>query len=308
MDQFSNHPLYRKHDLDSVMSSLFTFYKNHFLVLILVSFIANLAMQFIGSTVDIQRIMTITDPMEMLGEIKGMMWPMLGSLAINLILAAILQYYVLYKPIDGSVNIFVSIVRSLKYLLPLIVIMIFFAFFAAAAMIAGLIVFIIGILFSILYVSMIAMFLTPVLMSEGNNIGNAIGRSFSLSHRHFGSNLGWTAIILLIVIVGSIILSSIILIPFSGNFLKMLTNPEEAGEAMKFMTNPVYIILSAVVSSLFTPVVPIFGSILYFNAIARENNVSEVSGDNNEPEKVRVEDLYAKPYSEDHPDNPDNKQ
>jgi hypothetical protein len=35
--------------------------------------------------------------------------------------------------------------------------------------------------------------------------------------------------------------------------------------------------------------------------------VQEISPEDPEYTKVRVEDLYAKPYSDDHPDNPDNK-
>jgi predicted DNA repair protein MutK len=47
---------------------------------------------------------------------------------------------------------------------------------------------------------------------------------------------------------------------------------------MNFMTNPVYLILSALVSALYFPLLPIFGTILYFNGKARE----EVSNDLNQ--------------------------
>jgi hypothetical protein len=53
---------------------------------------------------------------------------------------------------------------------------------------------------------------------------------------------------------------------------------------------------------------PILGVILYFNARAREEEpVSGITLTDPEPDKVKVEDLYAKPYSEDHPDNPEKK-
>jgi hypothetical protein len=51
---------------------------------------------------------------------------------------------------------------------------------------------------------------------------------------------------------------------------------------------------------------PIFSAILYFNGRSRESEVA-TPVPNNEPDRVRVEDLYAKPYSDDHPDNPENK-
>jgi hypothetical protein len=146
---------------------------------------------------------------------------------------------------------------------------------------------------------MISLFILPLLMAEGNNIGNAIGRTFTLSHRHFGPNLGWTAIIMLLIIVGSLILSSVVLIPFSGNFFKILTNPAEAAEAMSFMSNPWYIILSAVANSLFAPVTPILAAIVYFNARAREEDAGKPAGVPSDQNRVTVGDLY--------PGNPENK-
>lgn len=307
MDQFSSHPLNRKHNLDSAMSSLFGFYKDHFLALFLTSFIASLAMQFLSSTFDYQKLLGTTDPYEMLKAMKSMIMPMGVSMLINFLLMVILQYYIIYKPVDTSVNIFNALYKSLKYILPLIVISILFAVFSVAAMVIGILAIFIGVFFALLYVCMIALFITPVLMTEGTNIGKAIGRTFALSHKRFWPNMGWTAVILLIVIVASLILSSIILIPFSGSFFKILTHPEEAAEAMSFMSNPIYIILAALAGSIFTPLMPILGAILYFNAKSREIEASLPVEGNNEPDRVRVEDLYAKPYSDDHPDNPDNK-
>jgi hypothetical protein len=53
---------------------------------------------------------------------------------------------------------------------------------------------------------------------------------------------------------------------------------------------------------------PIFACILYFNGKAGEVQTQVIPVDEPANKKVRVEDLYAKPYSEDHPDNPDNKE
>ncbi len=307
MDQFSSHPLYRKHNLDSVMSSLWSFYTKNFLVLFLTTFVFNLVVRILYSTIDFTQFMSMTDPFEMIEAMKQWTLPMLGMVAISFLLMVILQYYIIYKPVDDTVNIFNSTYKSLKYLPTYFILMIFFMIFASFAILAGIIAFLIGVLFSILYIYMIYFFMLPTLMTEGNKIGNSIGRSFTLSHRHFGPNLGWTAVILLIVIVGTIVISSLILLPFAGSFFKIITNPENALEAMSFMSNPWYIGLSALASALFTPVLMIFSAIIYFNARARENEASNPLEGTAEPDKVKVEDLYAKPYSEDHPDNPDKK-
>jgi hypothetical protein len=53
---------------------------------------------------------------------------------------------------------------------------------------------------------------------------------------------------------------------------------------------------------------PIFACILYFNGRSGEEQpVTPVSDYSPTDGKVRVEDLYAKPFSEDHPENPENK-
>ena len=52
MDQFENHPLYRRHNIDTVMSSLWDFYKRKFLALFITSFVMSLVIQYASSMVD----------------------------------------------------------------------------------------------------------------------------------------------------------------------------------------------------------------------------------------------------------------
>ena len=306
MDQFSNHPLYRKHTIDSVMSSLWEFYKKNFLVLFLSSFVVCLCMQFISAKINFGEITSYNDPMQLLEKYKSMMVPFLEMAAISLVFNVILQYYVMYNPLEEHPNFFTAAYKSLKYIPAYIVILVLFMFMAAAALIVGLILFIVGMFFALFWLAMVFMFILPILMAEGNNIGNTISRTFSLSHRGFWSNMGWVAIVILIIMVVSFVVSGLIMIPFSGSFFKIISHPEEAASAMNFTTNPLYIALSAILSALITPVMPIFSAILYFNGRSRETEIA-TPVPNNEPDRVRVEDLYAKPYSDDHPDNPDKK-
>ena len=306
MEQFSSHPLFRKHTIDSVMSSFWEFYKKKFIVLFLSSFVISLAIQYISSSINFSDLQSTTDPFEMIGKMKEFIWPVIYIMLISLVFTVILSYYIIYNPIDNNVNIFNSAYKSLKYFIPYLIIMILFAFFGSLAMILGLFVLIIGMFFAILYVMTLYLFVLPILMVEGPNIGNAISRTFTLGHRKFWSNIGWVAIFIIILLVISFITSAIVLIPFSGSFLKVFTNPEEVTNLLTFTSNPIYIILSALVSALYFPMMPILGVILYFNGKAREEE-TPVPVTINEPDRVKVEDLYAKPYSEDHPDNPDKK-
>jgi NADH:ubiquinone oxidoreductase subunit 5 (subunit L)/multisubunit Na+/H+ antiporter MnhA subunit len=113
------------------------------------------------------------------------------------------------------------------------------------------------------------------------------------------------AAITVILLVISLILSGIILLPFAGSFFKTLFNPEETSAALEMTKNPLFIILSALVNAITIPVMPIFAAILYFNGKAKEDKKETEYMPANGETRVRVEDLYAKPYSDDHPDNPD---
>ncbi len=98
--------------------------------------------------------------------------------------------------------------------------MILLAFAGTIAVALGVFVLIIGAFFAILYVATLYMFILPVMMVEGTNIGSTITRSIKLAHKNFWSNLGWVRIFIIIMLVISVILSGIILLPFTGSFIK----------------------------------------------------------------------------------------
>lgn len=307
MNQFRNHPLYRKHNIDSAMNSLWEFYKKNFLVLFIVSFIMSLVIQYIATLIDIKDLQSVTDPMVMLEKLKGYIWPMILVSLVSLLFSTILHYYIIFKPVENENNIFVSAVRSLKYFIPYLIIIILLAFAGSFAIVLGLFVFIVGVFFSILYVLTIYLFILPTMMIEGPNISNTIGRTFKLAHRGFWSNIGWVAVFIIFMIVISVIFSAIVLLPFSGSFLRTLTNPENVTNMVNYAENPLYIALSALVNALTFPIMPIFACILYFNGRAGEEEIQSIIPEKPKDEKVKVEDLYAKPYSDDHPDNPEKK-
>ncbi|MGD0757142.1 MAG: hypothetical protein ABR927_19020 [Bacteroidales bacterium] len=305
MDQFSNHPLYRRHNIDSAMSSLWEFYKKKFLPLFIMSLVMSLVIQYVSTLVNIKELSSITDPMVLLEKVKGLLLPILAISMINLLFSTIIQYYVIYNPIDKENTVFNSIVKSLKYFVPYLIIIVLLAFAGSIAIVLGIFVLIVGAFFAMLYVVTVYLFILPVMMAEGANIGNTISRTIKLVHKNFWSNIGWVAVFIIIMVVISLIFSGIILIPFTGNFIKTIVNPEDASKLVDITNNPLFIILSAVVSALTLPLMPIFACILYFNGKAREEQIQPITTVDPEDNRVRVEDLYAKPYSDDHPDNPE---
>lgn len=308
MDQFNNHPLYRKHNIDSAMNSLWEFYKKRFVSLFMMSLVMSLAIQYASTMVNMKELSSITDPMILLEKIKGILIPILIISLINLLFTTIIQYYVIFNPLDSDNTIFNSVLRSLKYFIPYLIIMVLLAFAGSIAVVLGIFVLIVGAFFAMLYVVTIYLFILPIMMVEGVNIGTTITRTIALTHRNFWSNIGWVAVFIIIMLVISVIFSGIILLPFSGSFLKTIVNPEDASAAIDVTTKPLFIILSAIVSAFTLPLMPIFACILYFNGKAREEQIEPTKTIESEEKPLRVEDLYAKPYSEDHPDNPDNKE
>jgi len=289
------------------MSSLWEFYKKKFLPLFLISIVMSLVIQYASTMVNFKELQTITDPLVMLEKIKGYIIPILIISLVNLLFTTILQYYIIYNPLNNENNILVSALKSLRYFIPYLIIMVLLAFAGSIAIVLGILALIIGVFFSILYIMTLYFFILPILMVEGPNIANTISRTIMLAHRNFWSNIGWVAVFIIILIVVSVIFSGIVLLPFTGSFVKTIINPEDASDILDMTTNPLFIILSAIVSALTLPLMPIFSCILYFNGKAGEEQGQTITRVNPENDRVRVEDLYAKPYADDHPDNPENK-
>ena len=307
MDHFRNHPLYQKHNIDSAMSSLWDFYKKNFLVLFATSFLMSLAIQYISSLLNLTDLQGITDPSELLEKAGEFIGPIIIMSLINLLFSTILHYFIIYNPVEEDKTIYVSVLKSLRYFLPYLILLVLLTFAGTFAIILGLLAFIVGAFFVFLYVMTLYLFVLPTMMVEGPHIGNTIRRIFKLAHRGFWSNIGWVAVFLILVVIVSVLLSTLTLIPFSGNFLKNVLNPEAAENVVDLARNPLYIVLAAMANALTFPLVSIFAAILYFNGRASEEEVQPLSG---EPEevKVRVEDLYAKPYSDENVDNPERDQ
>jgi len=264
----------------------------------------SLIMQLISAAIDFSELTYMTDPVEMLNKVKDFIWPIIIVSLLNLFFTAILNYYIIYNPVDSDETIIVSSYKALKYFIPYLIIIVLFTFFGSFALMLGLFALIIGIFFVALYMFLLYLFFLPVLMVEGPNIGNAISRSFKLVHKGFWLNMGWTAVFILILIVLSLILSMLIMIPFSGSFLKVLADPAQASGITNFTTNPLYIVLGALANAIVFPLLPVFGTILYFNGRAKEEEGTETEtgklpepGDD-DPDKIKVEDLYAKPLPE----------
>ncbi len=137
----------------------------------------------------------------------------------------------------------------------------------------------------------VAIFALPVTLIETRNPGTIISRSLSLAHNRFWPNMAWVIVLALIIIVIAIVITGLIMLPFSGTFFKALADPGDATAMIEMAKNPLYIGLSALATALVTPVFPILAFILYFRNNDDDPAVMVIPEEEN---KVRVEDLYPK--------------
>lgn len=298
MARIKDHPLYRKHNIDSAMNALWKFYKSRFIALFLISIVMSGILQYATILIDIKSLQSNPDPAVVLEKLKGYIVPMMIFAVVSLFFSTVMHYYILHKPLDPSENIFKCIYKSFRYFIPYLILMVIFAFFASIAIVLGLFILIVGAFFAIAYVAMISLFMLPVMMVEDASIGTTITRTLKLSHRNFWPNLGWTSVFIILYLIISLVLSGLVLLPFAGSFIKTFANPQDTSHIANLPTDPIFLFLSSAVNALTLPLFPIFAYIMYFNGKAHEDNITipfEATGND---EKVRVEDLYSKPRDE----------
>jgi hypothetical protein len=289
MEKYSNHPLAGAKDLDSGMNLLWAFYKKHFVVLYVISVFASLASTFITSGIDLTALQSTTDPTELLAIYKTYAVPYFLLIIISLIFSIVIQAYILDKPIDQPYSFLDSLKKSVVALFPYLCAIILMAIPGVLLIAIGIILLIIPGLFAAFYFFTVCLFTLPIILIESRNPGYAINRSLRLTHRNFWSNIGWVVVIGLLVMIFSLVISALVMLPFTGTFIKSLSDPAAALEMAK---NPLYIILASLTGALVTPVFPIMSLILYFRNA--EEEVKEQKAVIAEEGRVRVEDLYPK--------------
>lgn len=295
MTEYGKHPLNKKYDLDTALTSLWEFYKKWFGSLFTISFVFSLIITFISGRLNVSDIYSVTDPEEMMAIIRAMVGPYALLMVLTFIFALILQYYIIRKPVEPENNIVSIGTRGIiKFILPLLVLNIILAVFAVFAILFGLLLLFIGALFAIVYVVLLYAFISPVLMIENKNIGDTITTTIRLAHKSFWPNIGWVTVFIIIVMVISFILGALSMIPFGGSFFRTITNPENASELLEITRKPSFIIINSLANAITMPLLPIFSLILYFNA--RSGETGEVISEKDKGKDsgpVRVEDLYG---------------
>lgn len=289
MNTYQNHPLAGAVDIDSAFNKLWYFYKKYFLGLYIISVAGSLVSSLFISGLDLTSLQTTTDPAEMLEKMKGFAGPYALALLVTLVLSVLLHTWVLERPAGDAGFTSALLKKSLVAFVPYLVAMIIFGVLTMMLVSIGIVLLVLPGLFAIFYMATAGLFVMPVTLAETRNPLEALTRSFRLTHKNLWANMGWVIVVLLILIVASLVLGAIVMLPFTGSFLRSMANPEEATAMLEMARNPVYIGLSALTGGLVTPVMPILAFLLNFRNRGEEV-VVEVTTDSDTT--VKVEDLY----------------
>jgi hypothetical protein len=292
MQNFQNHPLAGARDLDGAMNRLWDFYRKYFVGLYIISVISALCSNLISSTIDTNAIMqAASDPEMLLSMMKDIALPYSLLMLVSFVFAIILHAWVLGKPLDENYGIGGVLTDSARVFIPFLLAAIVMGFGGLMLTGIGLVMLVLPGLFAMFYFITVFIFALPVALAETRNTATIISRSFSLAHKNLWPNMGWLAVVLLIMLIASMFLAGIVMLPFTGTFIKSIANPEEATAMLEMARNPVYIILSSLAGGLVTPVFPILAFIMFFRN--SEKKTEEVIYQADE-ERVKVEDLYPK--------------
>lgn len=289
MNTYQNHPLAGAVDIDSAFNKLWSFYKKYFVGLYIISVVGSLLTSMAVAGLDLASLQTTTDPEEMLKIMKGMAGPYALALLVSLVLGVLLHAWVLDRPAGEAGFTSALLRRSLVALVPYLAAMIIFGVLTMMLVSIGIVLLVLPGLFAIFYMATVGLFVMPVILAETRNPLEALTRSFRLTHKNLWANMGWVVVVILIMIVAAMVLGAIVMLPFTGSFIRSIANPEEAAAMLEMTRNPVYLGLSALTGGLVTPVMPILAFLLYFRNRGEEVIVEVTTDSDN---AVKVEDLY----------------
>ena len=288
----NSHPLAGNTDIDSAFAGTWQFYKKWFTPMYSISFIMALITSVLSSRIDLSSLQSTTDIAVMMESVKSFLGVYVVIMLIALFFNTLLQYFIIMKPIDENFSIIDAVGKVLsKYFLPLLIVFVVLFVFAMLAMMVGALVFFVGILFAIPYVVLFFAMATPLMMIEGTGISETISTLFKLVHNRFWPNMGWISVYIVLITFFSFIVSTLVMLPFSGSVFGSMFDPEAAAEAVKITRNPSFVILSSLTSAITTPLLPILGLVLYFNNSDRETGVANKRSDKSDDGTVKVEDL-----------------
>ncbi|HRW62166.1 MAG TPA: hypothetical protein P5132_01690 [Bacteroidales bacterium] len=268
----TEHKLYKEHDLDSVVSNVFKIYLKRFPVLFISSFLFVFSVQFTLYQLGFWEVYKLSNPEDIIKAFSFLA----GKIGI-VMLITVLMYglmnafhinYIFSKESgrDCDIGSIISETMS-KYTLHMIFYLILSVLMFFVGSMVGLIAFIIGFFIALLYLAVVLFPGLTVIVAEKSNAIEAIGRSFSLSHKDFWPILGVILLFFVIVIFISLVINAIIAIPFVMAFFEGIKDYKNIFEALNLESYNMgtwTIVINSIVSAITYPIYTILSVVIYF--------------------------------------------
>jgi len=281
MIDIDKHSLYKEMEVDSVLSNVFNLYFKKFIVLFVSSFIAIFIMQFLFYQLGFLKIYeaSLNDMDEMLRVYSKLVGKIaivsVVSVVLYGILNAFLYTYLIKSDIDPEARIGDIIIESFrKYAIHMVFYLILTMLMIIGGMLVGVIAFIIGSIVALIYLGTVLLPGGAIIVAEEKNAIEAIGRTFSLTHKDFWSVLGSLVLFMLIMILVSIGIAAVSAIPFAIIFFDYWG---EAGSFKEMFNAKLYnigiwtVLINSVTSAVTYPLYVIISIVLYFKLLYVEN-------------------------------------
>ncbi|MDA3778788.1 MAG: hypothetical protein PF487_00910, partial [Bacteroidales bacterium] len=278
MLDFKQHCLFRKMDVDELLSATYKLYKNNFKILFLYSFIGLLIVQALSYYIGVNETIQNFDAENIQTVFKGIGGKITVLVIVTFAVYALLNVFllnILYKTdIDNSLShkdLFEESVN--KYFLHMLFFLIISTLMFVVGMLAGIVVFIIGMFAAGLYLGTVLVPGGTIIVVEEKNAFDSIKRGFQLAHKDFWQALGSLTLYIIIMILISLVISAIIAIPFVFMFFGNFSETHsfwEAFDVNNFDLGAGIIVLNTAVAAVTYPITIVFSLVLYFKLRYKE--------------------------------------
>jgi hypothetical protein len=283
MESIQQHRLYQNHDFDTAFSTLYRVYKKNFLPLFLLSLAGTLIVYLFAFLLGPYQIPSEAIPDPGPGDIAHFVSLFLLILVVGLLVYTFVYLgimYLVYRQQEDDPrhawSIFAEAARKYYFRFLLLVILVSLIFIVGSVI--GLLIFFVGIILALAYLGVSLYVAGPALIVENTGPGDAIWRSFSLSHKDFWMSLGLVLVLLVITMVIQFVLLAIVSLPGAVIFISGMVSGGDVSNwfASDFSSlwtgfGVIAMVLNSAVSALVMPLMPVFSMILYYRLRYTEN-------------------------------------
>jgi hypothetical protein len=282
------HSLYQKHDFDTAFTTLYRIYKKNFLPLFLLSLAGMLIVYLFAFSLGPYQIPSEAIPDPGAAEIAHFLKLFLLILVVGLLVYTFVYLGILYfvyrkqeHDTRHAWSVFAEAARKYYWQFLLLVILVSLIFIVGSVI--GVLIFFVGILLAMAYLGVSLYVAGPAMILENKGPADAIGRSFSLTHKDFWMSLGLVFVLFVIAMVLQFVLIAIVSMP--GAIVFISSGVASGGDLSQWFASDlstfwtgfglISMIMNSAVSALVMPLMPIFSMILYYRLRYMENEAGQ---------------------------------